>query len=563
MRDRIDQSVENALVLHRSGFVAEAKAIYEAAMRANQNDANVIGLLGIVAIQEEDRAKAESLWRRSLSLQSDAFVYIRNQNNLIITLIEDCREAEARALLEVAEIPNWLDLGAPDERELKSIVSLALCLQRLGLVKKARALLEPVVVLLPHDKEAMTLLASLRFDDKDFRAALEILRTLTDAKDLWVLTTRLKCEGELGLHEEAKTGHEKILQIGSVHIGAPIRRELKTVLVINSSDLVISTDSLFDLHFRGNFPAQIAASMSDIFNFGSIFWDSPHARSIDLRPDIVVNNIVNGEVLNIGANTTSELSTIADSFGAPVINHPAKAALTTRQRLTASLKELPNVLVPKIIRFKIDANDLGFQVASLEQKLNYPLIIRTTTKNRGAGMVLIADRAGLEREFQARNGEEVYANEFIENRAANGLYRKFRATYVGDDIIPTRVDFSEKWMVHGRRTPDRKLFYRQRPDLLELEKEILKPPSHILNDAILKTLSEIRKRIPLDIFGIDFDILPDGRVLFFEANASMNLFGLPSPDEQDIQYPIHAENLMHEKVADYINQRILEGKSGA
>ena len=34
---------------------------------------------------------------------------------------------------------------------------------------------------------------------------------------------------------------------------------------------------------------------------------------------------------------------------------------------------------------------------------------------------------------------------------------------------------------------------------------------------------EIRARTPLDIFGIDFDLMPDGRILFFETNAAMNL----------------------------------------
>ena len=30
-------------------------------------------------------------------------------------------------------------------------------------------------------------------------------------------------------------------------------------------------------------------------------------------------------------------------------------------------------------------------------------------------------------------------------------------------------------------------------------------------------------RVPLDFYGIDFDILPDGRLVFFEANAAMNI----------------------------------------
>lgn len=41
----------------------------------------------------------------------------------------------------------------------------------------------------------------------------------------------------------------------------------------------------------------------------------------------------------------------------------------------------------------------------------------------------------------------------------------------------------------------------------------------------MDALREISARTPLDFFGIDFDLLPDGRVLFFETNAAMN-FGL-------------------------------------
>jgi len=41
--------------------------------------------------------------------------------------------------------------------------------------------------------------------------------------------------------------------------------------------------------------------------------------------------------------------------------------------------------------------------------------------------------------------------------------------------------------------------------------------------AAIAALHEIRRRIPLAFYGIDFDMLPDGRVPFFEANAAMNL----------------------------------------
>ena len=44
-----------------------------------------------------------------------------------------------------------------------------------------------------------------------------------------------------------------------------------------------------------------------------------------------------------------------------------------------------------------------------------------------------------------------------------------------------------------------------------------------LGKPAITALHEIRARTPLDIFGIDFDLLPDGRILFFETNSAMTL----------------------------------------
>ena len=70
---------------------------------------------------------------------------------------------------------------------------------------------------------------------------------------------------------------------------------------------------------------------------------------------------------------------------------------------------------------------------------------------------------------------------------------------------------------------------------------------------------EIRNKIPLDIFGTDFDVLPDRKVLFFEANASTNLLSLPGPEDEDIRHPSNAEKLMKEKMAECLVERIAAG----
>ena len=58
MSNEDDIQINEALTLHRKGSVAEAKAVYESVLRDDGTNANAMGLLGIVAIQEGDRSKA-------------------------------------------------------------------------------------------------------------------------------------------------------------------------------------------------------------------------------------------------------------------------------------------------------------------------------------------------------------------------------------------------------------------------------------------------------------------------------------------------------------------------
>ena len=251
MSGDVDIKIDEALTLHRKGSVAEAKAVYESVLLVDESNANALGLLGIVAIQEGQRSNAEALWTRSLAFPSKPLVYIRNLNNLVATLFEDGRDAEAVALLENSVIPDW-EAQLPDERELKSIMSLALSLQRADLTKKLRALLEPVAAHLPGDKDAMRFLAAARYADGDHARALEVLKTFGESDDLWIMTTRLECANELGRGQEVESERKRIVQFAPVYLGERFRKDLQTVLVINSGERITSTSSAFALHFEAN-----------------------------------------------------------------------------------------------------------------------------------------------------------------------------------------------------------------------------------------------------------------------------------------------------------------------
>ncbi len=188
-------------------------------MRQDAQNANALGLLGIVAIQEGDRSKAEMQWTRSLALPSKPAIYIRNLNNLVVTLLEDGRDSEAIALLGKTDIPDWAESQPPDETELKSIISLILCHMRLDVSKKARTLLESISRYLAGDNDTLRLLAQLRLDDEDYGSALDALKTIQADDDLWILTARVMCATKVSPHEELRTHRDRLFQFASVYIG--------------------------------------------------------------------------------------------------------------------------------------------------------------------------------------------------------------------------------------------------------------------------------------------------------------------------------------------------------
>ena len=53
------------------------------------------------------------------------------------------------------------------------------------------------------------------------------------------------------------------------------------------------------------------------------------------------------------------------------------------------------------------------------------------------------------------------------------------------------------------------------------EERFLQQPAAVLGASGMAAVDEIGRRLGLDYAGVDFSLLPDGRLLVFEANATM------------------------------------------
>ena len=108
-----------------------------------------------------------------------------------------------------------------------------------------------------------------------------------------------------------------------------------------------------EFHFTENTPSSLANRFSNKYRFLSILPEAATVRSVLVtqpRPDFFINNWVNAEELSI-PGTLDFISAFADSLEQTVLNHPASAVMTTRQRNAENLKDIPNLVVPRIRRF--------------------------------------------------------------------------------------------------------------------------------------------------------------------------------------------------------------------
>ena len=280
-----------------------------------------------------------------------------------------------------------------------------------------------------------------------------------------------------------------------------------------------------EFHFTENTPASLASRFSDKYRFLSIFPEAATVRSAlaaQPRPDFIINNWVNAEVLST-PGTLSFISAFADSLEQAVLNHPVSAATTTRQRNAENLKGIPNLLVPRVLRFMNQPDDPSSIVSLIKNDVGFPVIVRDPFHQMGKQASKLDTADQLLEHLRSTPVLELYAIQYVHNPAATGIWRKIRAAVIGEELIISHVHFSEQWNVHRERDDAKIQSVNQKKSIVSFADSILNDPSDALGRPALLALEAIKKRIPLDLYGIDFDLMPDGQVLFFEANAAMTI----------------------------------------
>lgn len=503
---------------------------------------------GLQLLEANEVQAAETKLARSLEIIPDR---LSTLNNLSVVKIRLDHFAAAEELAKKAL--------AVDEKSPEAWSNLGIALSAMNRYEEALQAYERALQCNPAYarawlNQAMTLLELKRFDEA--LAACDHAEK-SGYNQYETLYAKSRILMGLGQTEEAKKTY--MLSFATRAASSPVyiadrRPSQKADILIISHDPPYdgSLKSFETLHSAcQNYPGQLSVFMRDDFHFSFAFEGNAtklSARKQIPRPDVLLNNCVNSEIL-LSKGRLPQLMDLIDGIGVPVVNHPQKAVQTTRDGNARLLGDIPGIVMPKTMRFSPTAKAPEELAREIERQFDYPVIARTLTAQEGVGMAKVDSREALVAELSSNRRENFFVTQFIDCRRGKEFFRKIRAAVVGDEIIIVRVDVDAFWNVHARKKPERVQFYLEHPFLLDEEKEICKDPEAILGRRAIEALRAIRDRIILDVFGIDFDVDADGLLVFYEANATMNLLATDCPQAP---YPKEPSDRLREIFRNYL-----------
>jgi hypothetical protein len=216
--------------------------------------------------------------------------------------------------------------------------------------------------------------------------------------------------------------------------------------------------------------------------------------------------------------TLENLKKLLREYDGRVLNRPEAVLRSTRDHVAKILAGTPGLIAPKVIRLKNAKPDLAIQAVE-RAGMSFPVIVRLAGTHTGHILGLFEKAEELRAALSGTG--DLIITEFADFRSGDGLYRKYRAFFFAQQVIFRHMLVSDEWSVHAR---DRMRFMAERPELLAEEAALFARPEGALPAPVVKALESVRDRMPLDYFGMDFGIARDGRVVLFEANATMNFF---------------------------------------
>ncbi len=481
----IDDAFAIAVDHHQNGRFDAARYIYQLIIDVSPDHPAALNNLGLMLEADE----AVALFQRAVAAEPS---YVDALVNLSSALhargaTDDATLAFDRALALIPDCPD-------------SLFQLGHVLQTQGRSTDAAAQYRRAIELRPDFAAALCNLGILQTQANQQDAAANCYRrALASDPSLAVanlnMVSILESEGRM---REAKLHRSQIArpQPLTVEVAPDHRRTV----------LLLANTFVGNLPFGTLLPRQVNTLITWHVEFAT------PAQADALPPyDVAFNVVGNADILDSSFDCVSRFAA-----SHKVLNSPAAVARTRRDRLPKLLDGIPGIVVPRVVRLSREEaaeGDLPNELAA--EGIACPILARPISGHGGEGVQLLQTAEQLA-SFKPGDANAYYFIAYHDYRLADGYFRKYRAIFVDRTPYPYHLAISENWLVHYFSA-----VMMSEPWKREEEGRFLADPGVTLGQDAMTALNSIGERLDLDFAGIDFALLPDGRVLVFEANATM------------------------------------------
>jgi tetratricopeptide (TPR) repeat protein len=396
----------------------------------------------------------------------------------------------------------YLRLVARSPDHLRALNDFGTFLVQGGFRAAARTLYERALGIDPRSALAHANLANVHFADTDYdaacrhyEAALAIDPENAQAhQGLSYALTRLGREDEAAFHRRLGFAGRALTVAPYRGTGPPV----EVLLLVCAAGGTLYTDTFLD---------------DRIFRTTTLVADLYRGTPLLPRVDIVFNAISDADRAAPALNAMEQLLA---AVAAPVINEPERVLATTREFNARRLGALEGVVAPRTVRVA--------RTALAAAGFAFPLLVRAPGFHTGQHFTLVEREADLAAAVAELPGDDVLLIEYADVRGEDGRVRKYRMMAIDGALYPLHVAVSQHWKVHYF-SADMAADAANRAE----DGRFLADPAAVLGAPAMAALERIRAAIGLEYLGIDFALDRAGRVVVFEANATMIVLP-PGPD---------------------------------
>jgi hypothetical protein len=232
--------------------------------------------------------------------------------------------------------------------------------------------------------------------------------------------------------------------------------------------------------------------------------------------DVVFNTVGDADRCGLALRRVPELLARTE---ARVLNHPQRVAATARAATYHHLGELPGVIAPRCVEMP-----RGRLIETPPPGFAFPLLLRSPGFHTGEHFCRVSTASDLHEALARLPGDRLLAIDYVDTRSPDGRFRKYRVMLIGGELLPLHLAIADDWKVH-HFTAGMADSAASRAE----EAQFLDHMQAVLGPVALAALGAIQSALGLDYAGVDFALAPDGRIVVFEANATMTITP-PPPD---------------------------------